>query len=64
MQQPKAAWRTDRDFRLTKICPERPNEMDLALPCKETNNLEGHQGAVRAVRFNNDGKLLFNMYRR
>ena len=29
--------------------------MDLALPCKETNKLEGHQGAVRAVRFNCDG---------
>ena len=29
--------------------------MDLALPCKETNQLEGHQGAVRAVRFNYDG---------
>ena len=41
--------------RLTKICPGRPNEMDLALPCKETNQLEGHQEAVRAVRFNYDG---------
>ena len=29
--------------------------MDLPLPCKETRNLEGHQGAVRAVRFNYDG---------
>ena len=29
--------------------------MDLHLPCKETNQLEGHQGAVRAVRFNYDG---------
>ena len=29
--------------------------MDLPLPCKETRNLEGHQGAVRAARFNYDG---------
>ena len=29
--------------------------MDLSLPCKETRNLVGHQGAVRAVRFNFDG---------
>ena len=29
--------------------------MDLPLPCKETRDLEGHQGAVRAARFNYDG---------
>lgn len=29
--------------------------MDLPLPCKETCQLKGHQGAVRAVRFNHDG---------
>lgn len=29
--------------------------MDLQLPCTETHQLEGHQGAVRAVRFNHDG---------
>ena len=29
--------------------------MELLLPCKESNQLEGHQGAVRAVRFNYDG---------
>lgn len=29
--------------------------MGLPLPCKETCQLKGHQGAVRAVRFNHDG---------
>ena len=29
--------------------------MDLPLPSKQTNELEGHLGAVRAVRFNNNG---------
>ena len=35
--------------------PVSSPEMDLPLPCKETRNLEGHQGAVRAARFNYDG---------
>lgn len=35
--------------------PVSSREMDLPLPCKETRNLEGHQGAVRAARFNYDG---------
>lgn len=55
----KAIWRTERESqnsaRFNVNLPINQTGMELLLPCKESNQLEGHQGAVRAVRFNYDG---------